>query len=368
MRAGSLTCEGCAGNIAIPQDPTLLAVACAYCGRQILLPDQEERRAALERAGEREREKQEKAQEALSERTARRRSVLLWTGAAVVFSGVIVFSILKSLKETGGETGRALIGTPSSAQSAEADRRRDAVGERLRKQITAAQIGSCGRVFAEPQVDEKTVDVRFTVGTHQCARFIATAAANDGVVKLTVKDAAGAVAASPRAGRDIDYLYCPRKLAGTHAAVFTTGGLLAAAGVECTRKMPTDPTGVGATRVASLLAAREAAGCRQILSAARTHPSEATLTARLERGACVQVIAATGMADNLLTASMMTPEGRPVRAPPPGLAVILSHCASRAGEHSGKITAALDGPFTTAAIICPRRAMPRELPPTAGMR
>jgi uncharacterized membrane protein len=365
MRTGSLTCEGCAGDVVIPQDPTLLAATCAYCGRQLLLPDQDQRRAALERAREREREAQEKATAASSERTSRRRFVLLWTAAALVFGGVMVVSILKSLGDTGSaSSNRGLVA--SSAGDAEVDRLGAAASERLRGLVTTAQIGTCGRIFAEPQLGDKTVDLRFTVGTHQCARFLATAAAVDGVVKLTVTDPSGATAARARPGRDVDYLYCPRTLTGTHAAAFTSAGPVAAVGIECERKMPTDPTGVGATRVASLLAAREAAGCRQILSAARTHPSEATLTARLERGACVQVIAATGMKDNLLTASMMTPEGRPVPAPPPALAVVLSHCASRAGEHSGRISAALDGPFTTAAIICPRRAMPR--PPPAGGR
>lgn len=367
MHAGSLTCEGCAGNVVIPQDPTLLAVACAYCGRQLLLPDQEERRAALERAREREREGAEKAAAATSERTSRRRFVLLWTAAALVFSGVVVVTILKSIGDASSSSaGPGLVASP--AGDAEASRLGAAASERLRGLVTKAQIGSCGRIFAEPQLADKTVDLRFTVGTHQCARFLATAAAVDGVVKLTVTDPSGALAARGRPGRDVDYLYCPRTLAGTHAAVFTSAGPVAAAGIECARKMPSDPTGVGATRVASLLAAREAAGCRQILSAAKTHPSEATLTARLERGACVQVIAATGMKDNLLTASMMTPEGRPVPAPPPALAVVLSHCAGRAGEHSGRISAALDGPFTTAAIICPRRAMPRPSPAGGGMR
>lgn len=364
MIAGSLTCESCAGSIAIPQDPTLLAVACAYCGRQSLLPDQEERRAALERKQEREREAREKAEERSTEQKSRRRAVLGWTAVSLVFSGVVVFYVLRSVREADDSTAT---GSPSlaaaAARSDQENRLRQAVAERLRGQVTRAQIGSCGRIFAESQIEERTIDLRFSVGTHQCARFLATAAAADDPVALVVRDPKGAIAGRPRPARDVDFLYCPRTLGGTHAAVFTGKGTLAATGIECERALPSDPVGVGAIRVASILKARAAAGCRHILSAAKTHPSQTTLTARLERGVCVQVIAATGMKDNLLTASMMTPEGAPVPAPPPSLEVILSYCAGRAGEHSGRITAALEGPFTTAAIICPRRAMPG-----AGMR
>ena len=96
----------------------------------------------------------------------------------------------------------------------------------------------------------------------------------------------------------------------------------------------------------------------KILSPAKTYVGLQELSATLHKGTCVQLIAATGMDGNDLTISLVTPFGVSVPAPPPGKEVVLSYCVKEGGPHTGTLTPALAGPFTSAAIICPRKKMP----------
>jgi hypothetical protein len=61
------------------------------------------------------------------------------------------------------------------------------------------------------------------------------------------------------------------------------------------------------------------------------------------------------MAGNDLSIEFMTPVGEKVPAPAPGREVTLAYCAREGGPYTGRISPALDGPFTAVAVICSRR-------------
>jgi len=353
----TLRCPGCGGFAPVPPDPTVLAVPCPYCGHDLILPDQPARQAALRQRQEADARRAADA-EARRDREATRRMAARWKiiGGVVVglaVAGPIAYVVVRAWREAERDVERA-----RAAQAAADQRIAQAGRPHLDELISAAQSGRCGRVFIDPQLGDRTLELRFTVGTRRCVRIVATTAVDAATISLALTGADGQPAAAPPPARDLDFEYCPRTGAGTHQATLTSTGPLSAAAIECERALPTDPDGVGATRVAEILEARRAAGCKQILAAAQTHVGEQTLTATLNRGTCVQLVAATGMPDNDLTVSLSTPLGRPVPAPPPGREVILSYCAEPGGDHTGRITPAVGGPFTSAALVCPRRAMP----------
>ncbi len=325
-----------------------------------VLPDQAARRAARQRRDEAEAARREEAA-ARAERETTHRMALRWkivTGAivTVVLAAPVVWYVARVIRQAEREVAQA-----RADEAARVARRAQAGEDALAALVAAAQVGRCGRVFIEPEVGDGSIELRFTLGTRRCARLLATTAVPDAVVTLTTVGGDGQPGPAVPPARALDVEYCPRVTTGTHQASLRAPGPLSAAAIECDRELPTDPVGVGATRVAELLEARQAAGCRRLLAPAATHVGEATLTATLNRGTCVQLVAATGMADNELTVSLSTPVGRPIAAPA-GQEVVLSYCVDTGGPHAGRITPALDGPFTSAAVICPRAAMPAGTP------
>jgi hypothetical protein len=113
--------------------------------------------------------------------------------------------------------------------------------------------------------------------------------------------------------------------------------------------MSTSPSSRAQTRLVIALVCTIAAGCNKF--------NPAAAKGRLNDGSCIQILAATGMRDNDITLQLTTPFGENVKGPAPGTEAILSYCVTQAGPYTGTLSAALNGPFTAAAITCPRAAV-----------
>lgn len=355
MRTGSLTCEACHGSVPIPVE-LVLSAPCPYCGRDVVLPDQRERRQAIERAREAEARRRHEAEKS-AERERTHRLALRWKviGALVavlLVVGPIAYLVRRAVRAAEEERVARL----ALAAEDEARRRRSGL-PRLQEMIDRAQGGACGEVFVKPSAAAGLIESRFTLGVRACARIVATTGEPGAKVELAIVGGDGEPVAGPAPAREVDHLYCPRRLGGTQQVrARAPGADLSLAVVSCDREIPTDPDGVGATRVAELMKEKRAAGCRHVLLPAKTYANGQTMTASLEPRTCIHIVMATGMPDNDLTVQLMTPIGEAVPAPPPGLEGVLSHCSAEGGKHSGTIAAALLGPFTAAAVSCPMRA------------
>lgn len=361
MRTGSLTCAACHGSVPIPVE-LVLSTPCPYCGRDVVLPDQRERRKAIERAREAEARRRHEAEES-AERERTHRLALRWKVIGALVAVLLVVGPIAYLVRRAARTAEEERAARVARQAEEEARRRRSGLDRLEVMIDQAQGGSCGEVFVKPSAATGVLESRFSLGARACARILATTGDAAAKVGLAIVGGDGEPVSGPAPAREVDHLYCPRRLGGTQKVTASAPGAdLSLAVVSCDRAIPTDPDGVGATRVAELMKEKLAAGCRHVLLPARTYANGQTMTASLEPRTCIHIVMATGMPDNDLTIQLMTPIGEEVPAPPPGLEGVLSHCSADGGKHSGTIAAALLGPFTAAAVSCPMRA------PRAGRR
>src|SRR5689334_11322546 len=204
---------------------------------------------------------------------------------------------------------------PRAAAARPAARRERAGLERLQGMIAKAQAGSCGKLFISPEAGSGALVQKFTLGLRACARILATTGDAAGALELEILDPESKPVPGPPRARDVDHLYCPRALGGTHT-VRIKGGDLSAAAVECQRVYPTDPAGTGATRVSELMKERRAAGCREVLAPPKTELGTKTMTATIAPRTCIQLIVATGMPDNTLEVELSGPVGEHIPAPP----------------------------------------------------
>ena len=354
MRTGSLTCEACHGSLPISVE-LVLSTPCPYCGRDVILPDQRERREAIERAREAEARRRHDALKS-AERERTRRLGLRWKVIGALVAVLLVVGPIAYLVRRAVRTAEEERVARFALVAEEEARHRRSGLVRLQEMIDRAQGGACGEVFVKPSAAAGQVESRFSLGVRSCARILATTGDAAAKVELAIVGGDGKPVAGPAPARELDHLYCPRRLGGTQQVRASAPGTdLSLAVVSCDRTIPTDPAGVGATRVAELMKEQLAAGCRHVLLPARTYANAQTMTASLEPRTCVHIVVATGMPDNDLTVQLMTPIGEKVAGPPPGLEAVLSHCSAEGGKHSGTVDAALLGPFTAAAVSCPMR-------------
>lgn len=349
----TLRCDGC--NATIPIPAFALSTPCPHCGHNIVLPNQTIRHDAISRAREadaqRQHERQREAEREATHRIALKWKVLSGIVTTLVIAGVSVYLALPAIRAaTDQEAAQA-----RAAAAAAASRERAGL-DRLQAMIAKAQAGACGKLFISPEAGSGTLVQKFTLALHACARILATTGDAEGALALEILDPQGKPVPGPPRARDVDHLYCPSALGGTHT-VRIQGSELSAAAIECQRAYPTDPAGTGATRVSELMKERRAAGCREVLAPPKTELGTKTLRATIAPRTCIQLIMATGMPDNTLALELSGPVGDRVPAPPPGTEGILTYCSDEGGPHTGRVTTALEGPFTWGAVICPKRAL-----------
>jgi hypothetical protein len=99
---------------------------------------------------------------------------------------------------------------------------------------------------------------------------------------------------------------------------------------------------------------RYAAGCKEVTLPPRTVAVDQDFTGDFKEGSCILVIASTGAPKNLLAFDMTTPFGEKVATPAPATEIAFSFCPKVAGPHEGHVRAAEGGPFTLAAVTCPK--------------
>jgi hypothetical protein len=352
-----LQCARCGAPVALPNDFGVWLVRCQYCGFEHELPDRAGRQAYAER---RQREANQAAQaqaqaaaaESAGNRTRRQRRVVvafLVAGSVVFFAaviGVIVFAASQVVAPAALIPGGAPGQSPPPTLSA------------LSSKATAA---GCPKVLDGPSAQNNEYRGTFTIVKRECMRFLAvsTPAAP---LALQVTDPAGVVTTRSAPSGTLDETFCAKENA-EHLVKISGAPQFWVEAMTCPRVFASDATTTGMTRVSERLKQLMTHGCYQISLAAATVSDERKLTTPLDAGMCFDVLAASGVPDNLIQAKVTTPFGEDV-GPLPAAATNLEipYCATAAGPYVVELSPSIDGPFSIAIAICNRSALPKVLP------
>ncbi|HEY4106660.1 MAG TPA: hypothetical protein VGM44_22320, partial [Polyangiaceae bacterium] len=224
-----------------------------------------------------------------------------------------------------------------------------------------ATAAGCPKVLDGPSEQQNEYKGTFTIVKRECMRFLAVGATPTPIT-LQVTDAAGATTTRSAPSGSLDETFCAHENA-EHLVKISGSSSFWVEAMTCPRTFGKDPTTTGMTRVSERLKQLMSHGCYDISLAATTESHEQKLTTPLEAGACFDVIAITGVADNLIRAKLSTPFGETVAPlPAPAANLEFAYCAVATGPHVVELTPAVDGPFSMAVVICNRGALPKVLP------
>jgi len=351
--ASDLQCARCGAPVPLPNDFGVWLIRCQYCGFERELPDRAARQAYAER---RQREAEQAAAattRAAADSLAQKRrgrqrliwALLFFAGSAVVLAAVI----------------HAVVNAATNAVSAPALVPGRAPPPELAALASRATIAGCPKVLDGPSLQSAEYRGTFTIVKRECLRFLALST-KPAPLTLQITDAAGAVTTRSAPTGTLDETFCAKENA-EHLVKLSGAPEFWVQAMTCPRTFGSDPSTTGMTRVGDRLKQLMAHGCYEISFAASTYSDDRKLTTPLEPGTCFDVLAATGIADNPISAKLTTPFGEAVGPlPAPATYLEIPYCATAAGPHVVELSSALDAPFSIAIAICNRNALPKILP------
>lgn len=352
-----LQCARCGAPVSTPSDFGVWLVRCQYCGFEHELPDRPARQAYAEQQRQsaaqsaRAHAQAAAAEQVRTQALGRRRVVLalLIAGSVVVLAAVIGIVVFVASQSTDAATPAAGRAPPPA----------------LAALVSRAAAAGCPKVLDGPSAQHGEYRGTFSIVKRECMRFLAigTQALPLG---LQVTDAAGAVTARAAPSGTLDETFCAKENA-EHLVKITGSPDFWVEALSCPRTFGSDATTTGMTRVGARLKQLMAHGCYQISFAASTFTDERKLTTPLDAGMCFDLLAASGVPDNLIQAKLTTPFGEDVGPLPAATTNLeIPYCATAAGPHVVELTPAVDGPFSIAIAICNRNALPKLLPKAAA--
>ncbi len=326
---------------------------CQYCGFEHELADRAGRQAYAERRQQEANQSAQAQAQAAATENARKRAVrvrrvvvaLFLAGSVVAVAGVIAVVTYAASQSADATTPTPGLTPPPTLAA-------------LAARATAA---GCPKVLDGPSAQNNEYRGTFTIVKRECMRFLAvsTPAAP---LTLQVTDPAGKVTTHSAPAGALDEIFCAKESA-EHLVKVTGGPQFWVEAMTCPRNFPSDAATTGMTHVGERLKQLMTHGCYQISFAAATFSDERKLTTPLDAGMCFDVLAASGVPDNLIQAKVTTPFGEAI-GPLPAAATSLEipYCATAAGPHVVELSPAIDGPFSIAIAICNRTALPKVLP------
>lgn len=352
--SSDLQCARCGAPLALPTDFAIGQVRCQYCGFEHELAD----RAARQAYAEQQRQDALRAAEAQARATeaAGVQATVIRTGRSALF-GALAFTLVIMAAVTGvvvyvvGHATDAAVASLGSSNTPSA----------LTAFANKAASEGCPTVLDGPSAQSGEYRGRFSMVKRECMRFLAVSS-NAAPLTLQVTDPAGVITTSSAPAGSLDTTFCAKENA-SHSAKISGAGDFWIEARTCPRTFGSDATSTGMARVGARLKQLMGHGCYDISLAASTFSDERKLTTPLDAGMCFYVLAATGVADNLIQAKVSTPFGESV-GPLPGAATDLEipYCATATGPHIIELSPAVDGPFSIAVAICNRSALPKVLP------
>jgi hypothetical protein len=353
--SADLCCARCGAPLDLPSDFSIWLLRCQYCGFEHELPD----RAARQAYAEQQRQDAERAAQArtlaASAENARKR-------VAGQRRALVIFLVLGSLLAIAGVAG-AVAWAASQATSSITALQSLAPPPALAALAAKATAAGCPNVLDGPSAQNKEYRGTFTIVKRECMRFLAVSASpSPSPLTLQITDAAGAVTTRSAASGTLDETFCAKENA-EHVVKILGASQFWEQALTCPRTFANDAETTGMARVGERLKQLMAHGCYEISFAAATFSDERKLTTPLEAGTCFDVLAATGLPDNLIQAKITTPFGENVAPlPEPRTDLEIPYCAKTAGPHVVELSPAIDGPFSIAVAICARSALPKVLP------
>jgi hypothetical protein len=351
--SSDLQCARCGAPVPLPSDFGVWLVRCQYCGFERELPD----RAARQSYAERRQREAEQAALATSRAAAnslsqkrRVRRGLIWGLVFFAGSAVVLTAVIRAVVDvaTRAVSPPALVPgrTPPPELAALANR---------------ATVAGCPKVLDGPSLQSDQYRGTFTIVKRECLRFLALST-KPAPLTLQITDAAGQVTTRSAPSGTLDETFCAKENA-EHLVKLSGAPEFWVQALTCPRSFGSDPSTTGMTRVGDRLKQLMAHGCYEISFAASTYSDDRKLTTPLEAGTCFDVLAATGIADNPISAKLTTPFGEDVGPlPAPATYLEIPYCAAAAGPHVVELSSALDAPFSIAIAICNRNALPKVLP------
>lgn len=243
-----LNCQRCGAALTVPVDLAAVVVRCQFCGEQTPLPQGLVSLRAQERQSELQRQAQAAARVS-AEQTSRSVARNMWLFVGLVLGlplvltlGIFAFVFLmtKTVQESATAVASPAMATPTPTipEPLPAPRASDAksTGEDRTTVLMKELYGKgCKTVIMAPiqSSGEKTLKASFVVnGT--CVRVLAVTGVADNELTLTMKTPFGETIATPEAGNEVDFTYCP-KTAGPHPMSIepSTDDFYTVAAVEC---------------------------------------------------------------------------------------------------------------------------------------
>jgi hypothetical protein len=353
--SSDLQCARCGAPLALPSDFGVWLVRCQYCGFEHELPDRPARQAyAEQQRQDAARAAQAQAQAAAAERarqtTLRGRRATLVGSIAVTLvilvgvTGVVAYAVTHATNAI--IPTFALGTTPPPALSALASK---------------ATAEGCPTVLDGPSARSGDYQGTFAIVKRECMRFLAVSST---VTPLTLRvtDPAGAVSTRSAPSGTLDTTFCAKENAN-HVVKISGASPFWLEARTCPRTFANDASTTGMAHVSARLKQLMTHGCYEVSLAASTFSDERKLTTPLDAGMCFDLLAATGVTDNLIQAKISTPFGENIAPlPSPATNLEIPYCAATAGPHTVELSPAVDGPFSIAIAICNRSALPRVLP------
>jgi hypothetical protein len=346
-------CARCGAPLDLPSDFAIWLVRCQYCGFEHELPDRPARQAYAE-ARRREAAQAAQAQtQAAAAEIARKRAtgqrrvliVFLLLGGALALAGIIAVVVFAASQSTASTAStQSLVPPPALAALA-----------------SKAAVAGCPKVLDGPNAQNTEYRGTFTIVKRECMRFLAVSA-TPAALTLQVTDAAGAVTTRSAPSGTLDETFCAKENA-EHVVKISGAPQFWVQALTCPRTFASDAETTGMARVGERLKQLMAHGCYEISFAAATFSDDRKLTTTLDAGTCFDVLAATGLPDNLIQSKVTTPFGENIAPlPEPGTDLEIPYCAKTAGPHVIELSPSIDGPFSIAVAICARGALPKVLP------
>ncbi|HWZ89039.1 MAG TPA: hypothetical protein VNW92_09315 [Polyangiaceae bacterium] len=351
--SSDLQCARCGAPLAMPSDFGVWLARCQYCGFEHELPDRPQRQAYAERRSQEASQAAQAQAQALAAASARKRSArtglvvgLVIAAVGLAFAAVIGVTVYNAATQSLGSSALVPGLAPPPTLAA------------LASKATAA---GCPKVLDGPSAQSSEYKGTFTIVKRECMRFLAVSTP-PAPLTLQVTNAAGAVTTRSAPAGTLDETFCAHENA-EHLVKITGGPQFWVQALSCPRTFASDANTTGMTRVSERLKHLMSHGCYEISLAAATFSDERKLTTPLETGTCFDVLAATGVPDNLIQAKVTTPFGEDIAPlPAPTTDLEIPYCAAVAGPHVVELSPAIDGPFSIAIAICNRSALPKVLP------
>jgi hypothetical protein len=219
-------------------------------------------------------------------------------------------------------------------------------------------------MVAEPEVNDAPISWTMTMKADgDCINVLAATGVQSNALAIDMRTPFGQQVPAPAPSYFAHVVHCadadgkyPVEVTPTNDYFYT----FAAIGCPRTlyeRPRSEDPVSTGLNVVAARMKELYAAGCTHVL-----YPAEPTDVAfewtpelsKSKQANCLQILAATGSATNVLTMSMTTPFGELVPVPAPAKLIDFLYCGETGGPHKIVFTPSDKDLYTFAAVDCPR--------------